>query len=286
MKLRKRRTSTLDYSDWFFPTPGQLKYLRINYRRLLQGELTEAFNKHFGTHYTEAQVKGCLSRERIHCGRPGYFQKGLIPWNYGTKGMGIMPGRNVTSFKKGNIPPNRKPLGTERIDPKDGCIYVKVRQRDPNTGFPTRYLLKHRWIWETIHGPIPPGMAVAFKDGNQLNCKYKNLMLISRAELLVLNQHRYKTMPKKLKPVTLTLAKLEVARQRLAPAKYGREYQLKLKSRKQQFEKLYGHKPSEKEIKRFKRRAKTIWVPHLSRFLPRNPPGHGHVEPNKGFIVD
>ena len=53
-------------------------------------------------------------------------------------------------------------------------------------------------------------MVVAFKDGDRTNCEPENLMLISRAELLVLNQHGYGEMPAELKPSVLALARLEV----------------------------------------------------------------------------
>ena len=49
-----------------------------------------------------------------------------------------------------------------------------------------------------------------FKDGDLLNIEPENLMLVSRAELLVLNQNGYKDAPAELKPSILALAKLEV----------------------------------------------------------------------------
>ena len=121
-----------------------------------------------------------------------------------------MTGANIGSFKKGHVPANRKPLGTERIDVKDGFIQIKIAEKDPYTGLPTRYKNKHVWLWEQQHGPVPPGMVVAFTDGNKQNCKLSNLMLITRAELLRLNQRGYKDMPDDLKPSVLALTKLEV----------------------------------------------------------------------------
>jgi len=53
------------------------------------------------------------------------------------------------------VPPNRKPLGAEHICSKDGFILMKVPERDPHTGFPTRYKHKHVHIWEQAHGPVP-----------------------------------------------------------------------------------------------------------------------------------
>jgi len=132
-------------------------------------------------------------------------------------------GANPTSFKKGSVPANRKPIGTERIDSKDGFILVKIAEVNPHTGAPTRYKHKHVHVWEQAHGKVPAGLVVAFKDGDKQNCALDNLMLLTRAELLVLNLHGYKGMPDELRPTVLIMAKLEVkAKIRTRPGR-GRE---------------------------------------------------------------
>ena len=65
-------------------------------------------------------------------------------------------------------------------------------------------------VYEQGHGPVPKGMVVSFKDGDKTNCEPDNLMLISKAELLNLNQKGYKDLPADLKPSVLALAKLQV----------------------------------------------------------------------------
>jgi len=101
-------------------------------------------------------------------------------------------------------------LWTERVCPKDGFILMKVPERNPYTGTPTRYKHKHVWVWEQEHGPVPEGMVVVFIDSDKTRCGFDNLMLISRAELLCLNRHGYKDMPVDLKPSVLALSKLQV----------------------------------------------------------------------------
>lgn len=188
-------------------TPEQAQFMRDGYRSLTVPDLTAAWNTHFSINKTRGQVEAFLNNRRILSGRTGCFEKGFTPWNAGTKGL-CKP--NSGNFKKGNNPPNRKPLGHERIDSKDGHLLIKTSQHNPYTGCPTRYRSKHVVIWEEINGPVPPGMVVAFSDGNNLNCTIENLMLISRAELLSLNQHNYKETPDKLKPSVLAVARLEV----------------------------------------------------------------------------
>jgi len=81
-----------------------------------------------------------------------------------------------TKFKKGIIPANTKPVGYEIIK-KSGYTYVKTAQ--PNT-----FKAKHRLIWEQLHGEIPPGYIVRFKDGNCQNFSPENLYMISRKDQL------------------------------------------------------------------------------------------------------
>lgn len=188
-------------------TAEHLDFLRVGYATKPLRYLVQSFNEKFSMTATCAQINSVLNRYRILSGRTRRFEKGNIPWNAGVKGS---LKANVTSFKQGNIPATRKPLGSERICSKDGYIYVKIAERNPHTGSPTRYKCKHVHVWEQKNGKVPPGMVVAFKDGDILNCDPDNLMLISRAELLRLNQHGYKEMPDKLKPSLLALTKLEV----------------------------------------------------------------------------
>jgi hypothetical protein len=142
------------------------------------------------------------------CKKTGRFLPGLVPWNAGTKGLGLT-GANRGSFKKGQVPPNGKPLWSERIDRDDGYIVMKVPEEDPYTGFPTRYKHKHVWIYEQEHGPVPKGHVVIFRDQNKGNFDPKNLLAIKKADLVRLNQAGYKEAPDELKPSILALCRLK-----------------------------------------------------------------------------
>jgi hypothetical protein len=184
-----------------------VQFIRENYTGRSVAEMTKLFNKHFKTTRTRQQTKTLIANRDITSGRTGYFKTGNRPWNYGTKGL---TGANIKSFKKGNVPANRRPLWSERVCPKDGFVLMKVPETNPYTGVSTRYKHKHVYIWEQRHGLVPKGMVVAFIDGDKTSCEPENLMLISRAELLALNQHGYKDMPDELKPHVLALSKLQV----------------------------------------------------------------------------
>ncbi|HBJ74016.1 MAG TPA: HNH endonuclease [Syntrophaceae bacterium] len=188
-------------------TPDQAAFVRENLPGRSRAELTDLLNETFAASFTVSQVTAFTKNHKIRSGRNGRFIKGRLSWNKGTKGL---TGRNQTCFVAGDVPVNRKPLGSERIDAKSGHILVKIAEENPYTGHGTRYKHKHVHIWELLHGPAPKGKVVFFVDGDKLNCSPENLMLIERSVLLRLNQSGYRALPGVLKPTLLAVVKIEV----------------------------------------------------------------------------
>lgn len=186
-------------------TAEQLTFLKGAYVSMSRRSVTKSFNARFGIVLSEAQISACLKNHRIHSGRAGFFVKGHTPWNHGKKGC---TAPNSGQFKSGHMPRNKRRLWSERIC-RDGYIEISVPERNPHTGAPTRFRQKHVWLWEMENGPVPKGHALAFKDGNRLNCVIENLMMVTRSELLCLNLHGYNGTKGELKPSVLALAKLE-----------------------------------------------------------------------------
>lgn len=187
-------------------TSGQIEYLVNNYTGMTRKEMTVALNEKFSLSLTVNQIISFTKNHGIKSGRTGQFEQGTKPWNTGTKGI-MKP--NSGSFQKGDIPSNRNPLGHERVCSKDGYILIKVEEKNPYTSATTRYRHKQQVVWEKNYGPIPKGKVVWFKNGDKLNCDPENLMLISRAEALRLNQLGYSKLPEELKPTLVAVAKLE-----------------------------------------------------------------------------
>lgn len=221
---RKGKERINPYRGFF--TKGKIDFLISKYKEYSLTELTDIFNAEFHSDKTKGQIRSAIHSRGIVCGRTGHFGKGHVTWNKGVKGF---MGPNVTSFKKGNTPAHRRPLGSERIDSKDGFILVKIAEPNPHVpGSKTRFKHKHVHVWEQLHGPVPKNHVVAFKDSNKLNCDPGNLMLLRRSELLSLNQHGYKDAPDEIKPSVLLLAKLEAkAGFRLRPGRVGRRKNIK-----------------------------------------------------------
>lgn len=157
-------------------SPEQVTFIKENTYGHSRKEITAMFNTHFGLELGDNQITAFIKNHHLKTGLDGRFPKGSIPFNKGKKGIG---GWEPTQFKKGNRPYNYKPVGTERIN-TDG--YVDIKIADPKT-----WKQKHIIIWEETNGPVPAGMCLIFADTNRLNVTLENLLLISRRELVVMN---------------------------------------------------------------------------------------------------
>lgn len=157
----------------------QEKFIKNNYKGRSTTELTEKFNKKFGTDLTKDQMRWYKKNHKLSSGVDGKFKKGNVPYNKGTKGISKP---NSGCFKKGNIPANHRPIGSERVN-RDGYIEVKVAE-------PNKWKFKQRVIWEQHYGKIPKGYVVMFGDGDKRNFNIDNLILITNRQLQVMNNKK------------------------------------------------------------------------------------------------
>lgn len=165
-------------------TAVQGKFIADNVKGVGNKELTEMFNKHFKLSLGVNQIRAYKKNHKLSSRLNGQFKKGHIPYNKGTKGL--HKGGVATQFKKGSVPPNRVQIGTERVDAKDGYIYVKVQDGQLNKNWKPKHIL----MWEEHNGPVPKGRVVIFGDRNNRNFDINNLLLVTRRQLLELNRHK------------------------------------------------------------------------------------------------
>ena len=163
-------------------------------------ELAELFNAKFKTEVSHKALGQKCIKIGLVCPNNGCFKKGSIPVNKGKKG--IMKA-NKTSFSLGNRPLNTRKVGSisTRRD-KNGSLYMHIKIAEPR-----KWQMLHVYIYESKHGKIPKGYCVIFKDKNTLNTRLDNLMLVSRDELVRLNQ-KYAYIDKSLKETALQVVKL------------------------------------------------------------------------------
>jgi hypothetical protein len=137
-----------------------------------------------------ASPAACRLRRGDEVGKAFRFQKGIVPHNKGLHRPGYSIGRgrmSETTFKKGErrgtAAQNWKPIGTICPD-TDGYLRKKVSEGVGGYGNQKAWEFVHIRVWTDANGPVPPGHAIVFKDGNKAHVQIGNLECISRAELM------------------------------------------------------------------------------------------------------
>ena len=80
---------------------------------------------------------------------------------------------------------------------------TEIKVKDPN-----KWELKHRLIYKQHYGEIPKGHNVIFADRNIQNFDINNLVLVSKAEMLILNNNKLIFEDEELTKVGVNIAKV------------------------------------------------------------------------------
>ena len=188
-------------------TREEEQFLRDNVKGIPLSELTDRFNKHFALDLSRNSIRARKKRLGLKSGINTCFVKGQQSFNKGLKWDDYMPKESQdrsrqTTFKKGNVSINHRPVGSERVN-VDGYVEIKVAE-------PNKWDLKQRVVYELHNGPIPEGYNIIFLDGNRLNTDISNLMMVSKAEALVMNNKGYFTEDREITETGAMIAKVLV----------------------------------------------------------------------------
>lgn len=164
----------------------QIEFLRKTYPQNGLKKTHELFNNKFGYH-TESQVKHRILKFGIKSNYCGKFQKGRQAWNDGINLKEDRPdiyNQLVKSqkgwFKKGRLPKNTKPVGSEKVY-KD-IVFIKV-------AMPNVWKVKARYVYEQAHNCIlQSNEKIIHLDGDYRNCDIDNLFKVDDAMIVRLNQ--------------------------------------------------------------------------------------------------
>jgi hypothetical protein len=185
-------------------TAEQHTWIEAQYKKHCIKDLTAIFNCTFNCSMTVSQIRSFTRNHKIKSGRTGQFNPGQTAWNDGMKGWDAGGESHKARFKKGHIPLNQKPVGSERIDTKEGYVMVKVA--DPNT-----WRLKHIVEWEKVNGKIPDDHVLWFIDNDRTNCSPDNLMLATKGQHAVANKLGLGNADAQSKETVKLLAQLSIA---------------------------------------------------------------------------
>ena len=185
-----------------------IKFMMDNYLGKDNIELAELLNQKFNLNTNADRVsnaKANLKRRKgidLRTGiNRGCIKKGNVPYNKGKKMSQEQYNKcKNTMFKKGNVPANHRPIGSERTT-VDGFVEIKIAE-------PNKWKAKARVIYEKEYGEIPKDYIIIYLDGNKQNLEINNLKAISRKENLIMNHNKLRYNNKETTETALTLSKL------------------------------------------------------------------------------
>ncbi|HJA29460.1 MAG TPA: HNH endonuclease [Candidatus Olsenella pullicola] len=210
-----RRTTIVRWSRH----PEMVEWMRGFIPGHTESEIRVAFSRRFGIDINRSQVKNFKSRFGIRSGTfGGRFEKGCTSWNKGVPQSEWMPAESIerskaTRFKRGSLPANTADIGAERVT-RDGYVEVKVTERPtPGGRAHDNWISKQRMVWEAEHGrKVPSGHKVIFCDHDKTNLGPGNLMLVSSAELAVMNKTGCVWHDRETAESVLALSRLKIAK--------------------------------------------------------------------------
>jgi hypothetical protein len=192
-------------------TPSEIEQLRRLYpdmpaarvARRLRRPIYCVYNKaaKLGLRKSEAFLassESCRLRRGHNVGAATRFKPGHVPLNKGVRGWDAGGRSHETRFKKGELYGAARmklaPIGAVVID-KDGHRKLKVSD-DRTVSSRRNWKFVHAVVWEKKHGPVSPGHAIVFRNGNKADIRLRNLECVTRQELMRRNSvHR---LPKEL----------------------------------------------------------------------------------------
>ena len=98
-----------------------------------------------------------------------------------------------------NQPVQRRPKGNIRLHKG----YILVKADDVADWQPL-----HKIIWEAENGPIPEGHVLTFADGNRQNCDISNLILVTKAERVMMSKYKLRSSDPELTKLGALTARL------------------------------------------------------------------------------
>lgn len=217
LKWYKKNNKLKSGLKTYYPEKAKLfpKDIRLFIKEQAKGKsnaaLTDLVNKTFNTTYTQKQVTCYKKNNHISSGLSGQFVSGQLN-KYRTPKGTYAKGSEKGWFKKGTLPQNLRPVGSERFNSDFGYVMIK-------TAHPNKWELKHKVIWQERYGEIPEGYKLMFLDMDRTNVTLENLILVENEELLMANRKKLRFHDPEVTKTGVILSRLMVQTKRLEKEK-------------------------------------------------------------------
>lgn len=197
--MEKRQSKQRKWTD------EHLEFIRQNVVNT-EKDLQKMFNEKFGVNVSVSTIGNLKHYAGVKSGLiGGRFKKGMTSPTKGKKWDEFMPKSSQlrslqTCFKKGHIPGNHQPVGTERVR-ADGHVWVKVAE-------PNKWREKRKIVYEQAFGKIPKGYKLIFLDGNYSNIVPENLTIVTSGVECILNKRHLMSTDAELTKSGILIAEL------------------------------------------------------------------------------
>lgn len=178
-------------------TQEQKEFLRENSSKFSRQELTALFNEKFGLNKSRDQIHSACKRYKFRANTDGRFTKERgFAWR-----RGLTKEEQEEHISKESWKRMTDSLADHREKYEVGDIYNMkcggVRRKyivvstDYSLDLKHRIYPYNRYVWEKENGKLPDGYRLIHLDGDPQNCNIDNLLAVSDAENLRLNNDNW-----------------------------------------------------------------------------------------------
>ena len=202
-----RRPNT--WADGF--TEEQKNFMRKYGGTVSRPELTEKFNRYFGTSVPYNTIKGWCARNKIASpnGNGRFTSENSPRWQKGLSADEFKSHYTEESFRRMTEPVRESNIqyhiGDEII--RHGVPYIVVNENFGH-GIDARIEKKDAHVWKQHHGGIPKDCMLIHLDNNPLNCDIENLKCIPKKYRAFLAHNDWWNAPPEVKITALLWCEL------------------------------------------------------------------------------
>lgn len=173
-------------------TPEQQKFLAKNAPHMSRKELTERFNREFGTDKSVLAIKSYCNQRGYNSPNTGKFERGNVSWQTGLSKEEYKSHFTQESFERGiekmlQSHKTRK-IGDEIVIAGVPWIVTSLEYGVP---FSERRTPKRRVVWEEYNGEIPQDCCIINLDGDPMNCDISNLYCLQKRYVPLIGKNRW-----------------------------------------------------------------------------------------------